>query len=103
VTIPPQAGGELSIEAALRYQTASDDYVNFLLDEAVENAFPDDCISRSTGSPVMSRGEILHDIWTRYNRGPPVTMATAATTVEVGLFSDGFETGDTGEWSSGTP
>ena len=43
----------------------------------------------------MSRGEILHDVWTRYNKAPPVPMATASIPVTVGLFADGFESGDT--------
>ncbi len=103
VTIPPQAGGELSVEAVLLYQTTSDDYVNFLLDEAVDNAFPDDCISRSTGMPDASRGEILHDMWTRYDRSPPVPMATGVATIGVGLFFDDFESGDTSNWTSAIP
>ncbi len=60
VPIPPSAAGDLTVEATLRYQTASDDYVEFLLDQALANNFPDDCIPRSTGLPDMSRGEILH-------------------------------------------
>jgi hypothetical protein len=103
VAIPAAAGGELSVEATLLYQTASDDYVLFLLDQAVDNGFPDDCIPRSTGMPDMSRGEILHDMWTRYDRSPPVPMSTDSVTVGVGLFADGFETGDTGAWGSTTP
>jgi hypothetical protein len=103
VTIPASAGGELTVEATLRYQTASDDYVLFLLDQAVTHGFPDDCIPRSTGLPDASRSEILYDMWTRYDRAPPVAMAAAATAVEVGLFLDGFESTDTSAWSSTVP
>jgi hypothetical protein len=103
VEIPISTGGPLAVEATLRYQTASDDYVLFLLDQAVTNGFPDDCIPRSTGLPTMSRGEILHDMWTRYDRAPPVPMASAAASVDVGLFLDGFESGDTGAWSNTVP
>jgi len=103
VPIPASVGGDLSVEVALRYQTASDDYILFLRDEAVDNGFPDDCIPRSTGQPDMSRGEILHDMWTRYDRGPPVPMDVNLALVDVGLFFDGFETGDTGAWSGTVP
>ncbi len=51
----------------------------------------------------MSRGEILHDVWTRYDRAPPVPMASASIPVTVGLFADGFETGDTTAWSTTAP
>jgi len=103
VQIPGSASGTLTVEATLQYQTTSDDYVEFLLDQAVDNGFPDDCIPRSTGLPDMSRGEILHDMWTRYNRAPPVPMATVSIPVTVGLFADGFESGTTSAWSSTSP
>jgi len=103
VPIPLSASGNLSVEATLQYQTMSDDYVEFLLDQAVDNGFPDDCIPRSTGLPEMSRGEILHDVWTRYNKAPPVPMATMSVPVTVGLFADGFESGDSTAWSSTAP
>ena len=103
VALPSTISGELSVEASLRYQTASDDYILFLRDQAVDNGFPDDCIPRSTGLPDMSRGEILHDIWTRYDRAPPVPMAVASATTEVTLFADGFESGDTTAWTSSIP
>ncbi|MEX1310884.1 MAG: hypothetical protein AB1Z65_10725, partial [Candidatus Sulfomarinibacteraceae bacterium] len=103
VPLPPTIGGELSVEASLRYQTASDDYIVFLRDQAVDNGFPDDCIPRSSGLPDMSRGEILYDMWSRYDRAPPAPMAVSATSVVVGLFFDGFESGDTTAWSAATP
>jgi hypothetical protein len=104
VAIPPSVpGAQLSVEATLRYQTTSDDYVLFLRDQAVDNGFPDDCIPRSTGLPDMSRGEILHDMWTRYDRAPPVPMDVSMALIDVGLFFDGFETGDTGAWTSSVP
>ena len=103
VSIPVSAGGDLTLEATLQYQTTSDDYVEFLLDQAVSNGFPDDCIPRSTGLPDMSRGEILHDMWTRYNRAPPVPMASTMVSVALGPFAEGFESGDTTAWSATVP
>jgi hypothetical protein len=102
VSVPASEAGDLTVEATLRYQTASDDYVRFLRDEAVANGFPDDCIPRSTGMPTMSRGELLFDIWTRYDRSPPIAAATASTTVTVSLFADGFESSDTSAWTTST-
>jgi len=105
-SIPVPAGltGEVTVTATLRYQTASKEYADFLLDEAVANNFPDDCITRSaTGPPTMSRGEILHDVWTRYGRSAPVDMAATTATLEVALFADGFESGGTGAWSVTVP
>jgi hypothetical protein len=69
----------------------------------VNNGFADDCIPRSTGMPDMSRAEILHDMWTRYDRTPPVAMAAASVSVVVGLFADGFESGDSSAWTSTAP
>lgn len=103
IQVPGSASGALTVEAVLQYQTMSDHYVEFLLDQAVTNNFPDDCIPRSTGLPDMSRGEILHDVWTRYNKTPPVPMASASVPVTVSLFADGFESGSTEQWSSTVP
>jgi len=103
VPIPSTAAGDLTVEATLRYQTTSDDYVEFLLDQATTHNFPDDCIARSTGTPAMSRGEILYDMWTRYERAPPVPMAAASAVVTLHLFADGFESGGTSAWSASAP
>jgi hypothetical protein len=103
VQLPLTTPGDVTVEATLRYQTASDDYVRFLRDQAVDNGFPDDCIPRSTGLPGMSRGELAYDIWTRYDRAPPTAMASATDSVAVALFNDDFESGGSGAWSSSSP
>jgi hypothetical protein len=105
VPLPPGTPSPLTVEATLRYQTASKEYVDFLRDEAVAEGFPDDCIPRSgAGAPSLSRGEILHDLWSTHDRSPPVAMGSASAEVEVveAIFLDGFESGDTSAWS-GTP
>ena len=76
IPVPPGTIGPVDVTAQLYYQTSSNDYIEFLNDQAVDNAFADDCIERTTGFPGMSRGEVLHDMWTRYDRSPPVPMAT---------------------------
>jgi hypothetical protein len=102
-SVPGSAAGDWTVEATLRYQTASDDYVRFLRDQAVNNGFPNDCTPRTTGMVDMSRGELLYDIWTRYDRAPPVAMASGSSSVVIGLFVDDFESGTTGAWSSVVP
>ena len=93
----------ITLEATLYYQTTSRDYVEFLRDQAVDNDFPDDCLPRSTGLPGTSRGELMYDLWTTYDRSPPVPMATAETTLGDSIFADGFESGDVLAWSASVP
>ena len=81
--VPAGTPSPLQVSATLRYQTASKEYVDFLRDEAVNNNFPDDCIPRSAGTPTMSRGEIIYDMWSRHELCPPVDMGTAVASVTV--------------------
>ncbi len=99
ITVPDDAPDPITVEARLLYQTASKEYVEFLRDQAVDNDFPDDCLPRNAGTPTMSRGEILHDMWTRYDRSPPVDMGAASQQITLGIFADGFESGDTTAWN----
>lgn len=102
--VPAGVNGPLTVRATLLYQTISKEYVDFLRDEAVANSFPDDCISRmGSGLPDASRGELLHAMWTTYDRAPPVAMASAEAVVEVPIFADDFENGDLAAWSSVSP
>ena len=100
IPVPDGTPEPIAVEARLLFQTTSKEYVEFLRDQAVDNGFPDDCLPRSTGTPDMSRGELLYDMWTRYDRSPPVEMGTASGQVELAIFGDGFESGDTSSWSS---
>lgn len=100
IPIPAGVADPITVEATLYYQTTSKEYVEFLLDQAVDNSFPDDCLPRSTGTPDQSRGEILYDLWNTYDRSPPVGMGTASQQIDVSIFSDGFESGNTTSWSA---
>ncbi len=105
-TVPaaPASADAVTVTATLYYQTTSREYVKFLRDQAVANAFPDDCIPRlGSGAPTMSRGEILYDLWQNHGRSAPVAMASATVTVELALFQDGFEAGTTTAWSQTKP
>ena len=108
VTVPKGTPSPVTVEATLRYQTASDEYIEFLRDEAVDNGFPEDCISGSGAKNLgLSRGEYLYALWNdpSYGRSPPVDMASdsASAAVTDEIFADGFEGGDTSAWSSVTP
>ncbi len=79
VAVPLGTPSPVTIEATLRYQTASDEYIEFLRHEAVDNDFPDDCIVGSGAQALgLSRGEYLYALWNdpSYGRSPPVDMAT---------------------------
>jgi len=108
VTVPGSTPSPVTVEATLRYQTASKEYIEFLRDEAIDNSFPEDCIAGSGAQALgLSRGEYLYALWNdpSYGRSPPVDMATDSGTVEVvdEIFADGFESGDTSAWSSSIP
>ena len=102
IPVPEDAPDPITVEANLFFQVASKEYVEFLRDQAVDNAFPDDCIPRNGGTPSMSRGEILYDMWTRYDRSPPVDMGGTSGQIAAAIFTDGFESGNTSSWSTTT-
>lgn len=83
VVVPAAVTSPLTVDVALRYQTTSREYVEFLRDQAVANNFPADCIQRVTGAPTKSRGELLYDMWQNDGRSAPVDMATATASVIV--------------------
>ena len=113
VPIPPGAVTPLTVRATLRYQTSSKEYIEFLRDEAINNSFPDDCTNRSSsftwpgalGVGDRSRGEYLYWLWDNIDKSTPFDMVDASTMVDIDptLFADGFESGNTSEWSSTTP
>jgi hypothetical protein len=103
IPVPPQAAGEITVTATLRYQTSSKEYIEFLHAEAVAHGFPDDCIPRAGGTMIgTSRGEHLYELWQSYGRSPPVDMVTidGSTVVQEEIFADGFESGDTSAWNT---
>ncbi len=108
IAVPKGTPSPVTVEATLRYQTASKEYFEFLRDEAIDNDFPDDCIAGSGGQVLgLSRGEYLYALWNdpSYGRSPPVDMATDSGSAAVtdGIFADGFESGDTSAWSLSVP
>ena len=102
-TIPVPFGltTPVSVTARLYYQTSSKEYIEFLRDEAVDNSFPNDCITRSGVAPTQSRGEYLFEVWEDYGKSPPVEMVMASdmVTLDFDVFADGFESGNTSVWT----
>ena len=83
IPVPPTAVSPVTVTATLRYQTTSKEYIDFLVGEADTHAFPDDCLQRTTGLPGKSRARVLQDMWTAYDRSPPVDMASGTGTAAV--------------------
>jgi hypothetical protein len=79
-TIPVAADvvAPVSVTAILRYQTTSKDYIDFLVGQADDNAFPNDCIDRTSGPPTQHRAGILFDMWNDHGKSAPVDMVSAA-------------------------
>jgi hypothetical protein len=80
VQVPPGTVLPLTVNATLRFQLSSKEYIEFLRDEAVANAIPSEnqmCARSSTVGPAdQSRGQFMFDLWQSYDRSPPVTMAS---------------------------
>lgn len=109
LTIPAGTPGPLTATARLYYQTASNHYMEFLRDEAVENAFPaeNDLCSGGPNRPYIvgpqskSRGQYAYDLWNNdrlfgngfddsaplpplgYGTSPPEIMGTSAATTSL--------------------
>ena len=73
-----------------------DPVCTFLLDESTENQFADDCIERSDGLIEKTRAEYLYEVWTTYDRSPPVAMDSdsgeAIFSRPAGLSTSGMQT-----------
>jgi hypothetical protein len=96
-TLPASASGPFTTTATLYYQTASREYIEFLRDEAVANATPDEntlCAGGpnrpfTVGPQGRTRGEFAYQLWNNaandpvqagYGKSPPATVALANTT-----------------------
>ena len=106
VPVPAGTVGPLTATARLYYQTSSKDYIHFLRDQALENAFPaenDMCVGGpnrpyTVGPQEKTRGQFVFDMWAGdrifgsgfddtqalpldgYGKSPPELMQTASAT-----------------------
>ncbi len=72
------AQGPFSVEAVLKYQVASKDYIDFLDREATEGVFESEnqmCDRSWTEGPAnQSRGAFMKSLWLMYGKSEPVDM-----------------------------
>lgn len=85
IVVPAATPTPITVTATVRYQIASDDYVRFLRDTAVESGTPSEnqMCGRdwNVGPADKSRGQFLYDLWLDplNGRSPPVDVATATS------------------------
>lgn len=91
IPVPPGTSGQVTVTATLKFQVASDDYINFLKNQAVERNFQAENLmcSGGPGRPFdvgpqdKTRGQFMHDLWSNpeYGRSPPEDMVSANAVV----------------------
>jgi len=80
IPVAPGTNLPLSVNATLKFQVVTKDYVEFLRDEANQpgQVFPSEnqlCTATNTVGPAdQSRGDYMYDLWVNNNRAPPVDM-----------------------------
>jgi hypothetical protein len=85
--VPAGTSGPLTARATLYHQVSSKDYIEFLRDEAVENAIPaeNDLCAGGEGRPFavgpqgLSRGEYMYQLWSNplHGKSPPEVAGSA--------------------------
>ena len=79
VPVPLGVAGPVQVNATLRYQTASKEYIEFLRDENVSGPDPKD-----PNFPVAdSRGQKMYDLWVQYGKSAPVDMVSESQSVPI--------------------
>jgi hypothetical protein len=84
--VAPGTPAPITVTATLEYQTSSKEYLEFLRDQAVENAQPSENAmcgrSWSVGPANKSRGQFVYDLWNdpAYGKSPPVDVVSDAAT-----------------------
>ncbi len=90
IPLPPGTTGQVTVTATLKFQVASDDYINFLKNQAVERNFQAENLMCdggpdrpfTVGPQDKTRGQFIHDLWSdpAYGRSPPEDMVSASST-----------------------
>lgn len=79
--------GPVSVEAVLKYQIASKEYIDFLSQEAIDNSFESEnlmCDRTWTEGPAdQTRGGYMKTLWETYDRSTPVDMVMDFIEVEL--------------------
>lgn len=92
VPLPGAVAWPVTVDARLKYQIASKDYIQFLRDQAVERGFQaeNDLCADGPGRPYTvgpqdkTRGQYMYDLWANpvYGRSPPLDAGQHAVSVE---------------------
>lgn len=88
IPVPAGTSGQVTVTATLKFQIASDDYVNFLKNQSVERNFQAENLMCSgepdrpfkVGPQDKTRGQYMFDLWSNpeYGRSPPEDMVTSS-------------------------
>ncbi len=88
IPLPPGTSGQVTVTATLRFQVASDDYINFLKNQADERNFQAENLMCDggpgrpfkVGPQEKTRGQFMHDLWSNpdYGRSPPEDMVSGS-------------------------
>lgn len=91
VPLPGAVAWPVTVDARLKYQIASKDYIQFLRDQAVERGFQaeNDLCADGPGRPYTvgpqdkTRGQYMYDLWANpaYGRSPPLDAGQHAVSV----------------------
>lgn len=77
----------VTLQATLKYQTASKDYIDFLDNEATENSIPTENLmcdrSWTVGPANQSRGAFMKQLWNNNGKSAPVDMSMDIETFEL--------------------
>ena len=99
IPVPGNVAGPVEVVATLYYQTISADYVDFLQRKSDDGSYPDDVTPGSGAQVGESRADYLTRLWDTYGKAAPVEMVSdSGESGTLGIFADGFESGDTSAW-----
>ncbi|PIV35264.1 MAG: hypothetical protein COS34_03355, partial [Lysobacterales bacterium CG02_land_8_20_14_3_00_62_12] len=83
IPVAPATATPISVQVQLLHQIASKDYLEFLNNQAIENAIPSEnlmCQSArpplATGPRTQTRAQFMFDLWAANGRSAPVPMQT---------------------------
>ena len=84
VTLPPDAAGDWLVVAAVRHQTVSREYVEFLRDRNLSTCDPlDEGCDPTLPDDRPNRGEKMFDLWEEHGRSAPTELGLASASVAI--------------------
>jgi len=84
IPVPDTALEPYLVEVTLLYQSTSREYVEFLRDESRSTCDPfDEGCDPTLPDAGLNRGEKMHDLWSAYDRAPPLPAGFARSVIAV--------------------